>query len=218
MATDAMFKDETFKTYQKAAQLKSPPAQYFPAPHVAPISNAGMTPTSEYYESLQMMEAYSGFPQSRTDEGIDESDDNSAWFPFGLEVSHQPDAALIEQRSTNSFFPSPPSLLLKTTDLMAEYFFQQVVMPKTWLAGLPQLYSHSHDESALRHAIHAASMFLMTNQTSDYSAAQAAHSSYSRCLRRLNSALGIASEKSKDQTICTVLVLHLMNVRNQIWI
>lgn len=211
MATDAMFRDETSKTCQRAAQSEVTPPQYSHVPLGAPFSNAGSTPRSEHYDSFQT-NLYASSAGSISDERSTDDQEYAAWFSRAPGSLRPLDAALAEQQALVSFAPSPAPWLLKAGDIMVQYFFEQIVMPNTWLDGLPQLYSRGRGTAALHYAIDAASRFLMVNQTGDYLMAEAAHRSYSRCLKLLNAALGNAAEKSKDQTICTVLILHLMNV------
>ncbi len=176
-----------------------------------------MTPSSEYHDPFRLLGLWPassvskqcnedpvGVPQA-------EEEDHPSWSSFAMDLCHA-EEAIMTHHSSHSFPPTPMQSLLHTSDMMTEYFFQQFCMPNTWLAGLPQLYSGSHEKTALRHAMHVASMFLTGNQTGDYTAAETARSSYSRSLKLLNAALGDPVEKSKDETICAALVLHLVAV------
>ena len=99
---------------------------------------------------------------------------------------------------------------LPSADSMVEYFFDQMAMGNTWLSGLPYLYARSCDTSAIRHALRAASLLLLGNQTGDHKATYAARRSYGHCLKLLNYALNDPDQKLQDETLCTILVIHLI--------
>lgn len=109
--------------------------------------------------------------------------------------------------------PSPSlELSLTGVEIMTQYFFDQIVMLDTWLADLPQLYARSFNGGTIKHAIHAASLLLLGNQSGHRSATNAAHRSYGRCLKLLNTSLGDVSKRLEDETLSAVLVLHLISV------
>ncbi len=103
-------------------------------------------------------------------------------------------------------------MALYNVDVLTQYLFDQIVMPETWLSLLPTLYSRSDDKSPLKSSIQTASLFLMANQTSDYTAMARARESYSRSLSLLNTQMREHDEMLEDDIICTILVLHLINV------
>ncbi|OQU98813.1 hypothetical protein CLAIMM_04541 [Cladophialophora immunda] len=110
------------------------------------------------------------------------------------------------QNDPRSFLETTPSLSISSelklskTEIMTQYFFEQLVMSGTWLSLLPQLYIRSCENSALRHSIRAASLLLLGNQAGDHGAIGSARKFYGRCLNLLNVALDDDAQKLKDET------------------
>lgn len=206
---DVMFRDETLKVMAKAEQpsLKQPTfAQQLD------MSIFGVTPNSDVNDSFNITDFTSVSDLSSTNSFFSHDDgDAQTSTPTLLLDLYQPPKADSGTPPSN-FISTPSPWLLSSTDIMTEYFFEQLVMPNTWLAGLPELYSHACEHSAIRHAIQAASMFLLGNQSGDHVALANARQQYGRCLQLINTALGDVNEKIKDETICSVLVVHLISV------
>lgn len=120
----------------------------------------------------------------------------------------------LSQESETAVEPSvlPRSVVLTNAEIMVQYFFQQTVISDMWLSMLPGLYSRSNEQDAIRHAIQATSMFLLGNQTNDSAAFAAARKSYSQCLNLLSRAIFREEERLKDAILCTILLLHFLNV------
>jgi hypothetical protein len=205
-----MFRDETFKVMAKAEQpsLKQPTfAQQLD------LSIFGVTPNSDVNDSFNITDFTYVADLSNTWNSFfshDDGDGQTSTPPLVMDSYQPPKPDSGTPPSNNISAPSP--WLLSSTDIMTEYFFEQLVMPNTWLAGLPELYSHACEHSAIRYAIQAASMFLLGNQSGDHMALATARRQYGRCLQLINTALGDVNEKIKDETICSVLVVHLISV------
>lgn len=207
-----MFRDETRKVMQKTMQPEETPTTMITSKssqccsQVVPVS----AQDSHHSESSSTCSGEYAFPQS---------------FGPGLgSIDHDlNDQHCVSTHALNSECPGivtkaappldlPGLVTVPNVEILTQYLFEQIFMSETWLSLLPQFYSRCSENSALRYSVHAASLFLMANQTGDYTAASRARRSYGRSLRFLNTALGNHDEMLKDETICTILVLHLINV------
>ena len=116
-------------------------------------------------------------------------------------------------RLRQAALPTPlQNLYLSGELIMTQNFFEQIVMDQTWLSFLPQLYYRTTNKLTINHAIHAASLFLFANKSGDYAAMNAARRSYGRSLTLLQTTLLDPLERVKDETLCAILLLHLINV------
>lgn len=201
-----MFRDETAKVRRKAVQSEIVPQC---------SSTVNMSIGSIAYSSLRCGRKCSSGPvDSGTNTYEQETRISGLPWPSDPALSQETARSCYSSSSSSCFFTSTPEkFLLSTIEIMTAYFFDQIVMFNTWLAGIPALYyAPSCEESPLRHAIQSASLFLLANQSADPAATGAARRSYGQCLRLLNSILGNPREKSSDETLCTVLILHLICV------
>ncbi|KIW70549.1 hypothetical protein PV04_02807 [Phialophora macrospora] len=199
---DVMFRDETSKVLQKVAHAEALPCGRSPSARAHDHAST---------ESTRGKPSLAGAFEDPLAPNI--SDDISApkeEFLVSNSVSARPDSPAVLTNNVNSLH-GLVHVSLPGVEILTQYLFDQIVMPETWLSLLPPLYSHSRDNGALRCSIHAASLFLMANQSGDHTAMARARRSYGRCLSLLNIDLGHHAEKLKDETFCTILVLHLIN-------
>ena len=115
-------------------------------------------------------------------------------------------------RRKATFSSLETSINLHSVEILTQHLFDQIVISETWLSLLPGLYSRSNDKSPLKYSIHAASLFLMANQIGDYAAMARARRAYGRCLSLLSIRLNNRAEQLEDESLCTMLLLHFINV------
>jgi hypothetical protein len=198
-----MFRDETSKVLQKVAQAEGLPCGMLPSARTHDHTLAEPTRgTCDQAGALQHPLALNIPGDISAIKGE---------FLVSDSASGRPATPAVLTNNVQSLH-SLVHVSLPGVEILTQYLFDQIVMSETWLSLLPPLYSHSRDKSALRYSIHAASLFLMANQTGDHTAMARARQSYGRSLSLLNLDLGDHTEKLKDETFCTILVLHLINV------
>lgn len=116
-----------------------------------------------------------------------------------------------DQTSLTKPLKDPPAAVLTA------FFFDQFICPDTgWYAYLPRLYQNTPANSYLFGSIQAASLFVLANRRPNHSELMArASRDYGDTLRKLNAALGDQNERLKDQMLCAVLILILIEVSSQ---
>ena len=100
-------------------------------------------------------------------------------------------------------------------DVLETFFFGQIVCSDAgWSAHLRPLYLNHARPGYLDSSVKAAALFALGNQHHDPSMVDQARTTYSDALTALNLALGDEKERLKDEVLCTVLVLNLIEVHH----
>jgi hypothetical protein len=101
-------------------------------------------------------------------------------------------------------------------DVLETFFFDQIVCSDAgWSAHLRPLYLNDERPCYLVGSVKAAALFALGNQHHDLSVVEQARKAYSDALTTLNLALDDEGERLRDEMLCTVLVLNLIEVNHR---
>ena len=147
---------------------------------------------------------------------------------FQPQVSHEPGCGAGKHHlgttadifeTKKNVLPLYPPIDLSFEQLSIFQFFDQLSMSTPegkavgWLYFLPQLYQDASAESCLIWTIKAAAYFLFENHFHTSQLLIKARECYGMALRSTNAAIQDPVEKLKDETLCTILLLNILDVR-----
>jgi hypothetical protein len=96
-------------------------------------------------------------------------------------------------------------------DVLAQYFFDQMIMSVGWYSYLPQIYHRSKSNSCINATIAAASSFLAANQLQEPSMLHRAMQQYGIALQAVNVAIAHPERSLEDQTLFSILLLNVLD-------
>lgn len=112
----------------------------------------------------------------------------------------------------------PARLRAPTADTLIAFFFNQITCPDIgWSPYLPGIFRDSPSDGQLYASVQAASLFVLANQQrGDALMTVSAWNYYGHALNTLDQAINNQCERLKDDVVCTILVLNLIEVWTRI--